>query len=161
MEQNRHQHPIPLHVLQQAQTKLDEAKTLLSPYVETLTPEERRDLYAMGDKSVAFVEKSYDFAVQNPSLVPSYLDMTEFSNDKTDAVGLWTLLNTSQQVTQGISDTAMTAGGDALHEALIFYNHVKYAASQDVYGAKAIYEELRKRFPHGRHKKNEKDDKAQ
>jgi hypothetical protein len=157
MEENKNETKqfIPLPVLQQAQEKLNEANALLSPYEQTLTPEERQEMLVMGDKSVAFVEKSYDFAVQNPSLVPSYLDMATFDIDKSNAVGLWTLLNTAQQVVRGIADTSLVSGSDAMHEALVFYNSVKYAASQDVYGAEAIYEELRKRFPRGKRKKDD------
>jgi hypothetical protein len=32
----------------------------------------------MGDKSLAFVEKTHDYASDNPTLVPSYLDMGDF-----------------------------------------------------------------------------------
>jgi hypothetical protein len=151
MKENYHLQAIPEPVVQQAQGLLDQLNALLSPYEQTLTPEERQSMLSMGDKSVAFVEKAYDLAVQNPPLVPSYLSMSEFELDKTDALRLKTLLNTAQQVVQGIADTEMVSGSEAFQAALVFYNAVKYAASQDVYGAKAIYEELRKRFP--RHKR--------
>jgi hypothetical protein len=35
-----------------------------------------------------------------------------------------------------------------------FYNSVKMAVRQDISGAKAVCEELKKRFPGGRRKKN-------
>jgi hypothetical protein len=38
---------------------------------------------------------------------------------------------------------------------LIFYNSVKAAAAQDVPGAKAVYEELKQRYPGGRRKRTE------
>jgi hypothetical protein len=41
----------------------------------------------------------------------------------------------------------MTAGSEAYQAALVFYNSVKVAASQGITGAKAVYEELKKRFP--------------
>jgi len=39
----------------------------------------------------------------------------------------------------------------AYQAALIFYNSVKVAASQGISGAKAVYEELKKRFPGSKH----------
>jgi hypothetical protein len=41
----------------------------------------------------------------------------------------------------------MTAGSEAYQAALIFYNSAKVAASQGIQGAKAVYEQLKKRFP--------------
>jgi hypothetical protein len=52
----------------------------------------------------------------------------------------------------------MVAGSEAYQAALIFYNSVKMAVRQDVPGAKAIHEELMKRFPHGKRKKNDETD---
>ncbi|MDR3351005.1 MAG: hypothetical protein LBN98_05115 [Prevotellaceae bacterium] len=155
MKENDHLQAIPEYYVQQALELLNQVNALLQPYEQTLTPEERKSMLTMGDKSVAFVEKAYDLAVQNPTLVPSYLNMSAFDVDKNDALRLRTLLNTAQQVVQGIADTEMVSGSEAFQEALVFYNNVKYAASQDVHGAKAVYEELRKRFPRRRHRHGE------
>jgi hypothetical protein len=46
-----------------------------------------------------------------------------------------------------VDDTEMTAGSEAYQAALVFYKSVKLAASQDIPGAKAVYEELKTRFP--------------
>jgi hypothetical protein len=40
----------------------------------------------------------------------------------------------------------MTAGSEAFQSALLFYNSVKVAASQNISGAKAVHEELKKLF---------------
>jgi hypothetical protein len=114
-----------------------------------LTPEERRELPKMGAKTLSFVEKAYDFAKQNPNLVPPYLDLAAFGVDFTDAHGLWTLANTVRQLGEGLDDTEMAAGSEAYQAALVFYKSVKMAAAQDIPGAKAIYEELKTRFPQG------------
>jgi len=102
------------------------------------------------DRLLAFVEKAYEYALQNPHLAPPYLDMAAFGIDFADAHGFWTLLNTVRQVEEGIDDTEMAAGGEAYQAALVFYKSVKIAAAQDVPGAKAVYEELRTRFPQRR-----------
>ncbi|GAB6391488.1 MAG: hypothetical protein MdMp014T_0861 [Treponematales bacterium] len=147
MSANVHTQAIPQAVLTEAQAKIDEVLTSLSPYLMALTPEQRRELPKMGRKTLDFVEKAYDFARQNTGLVPPYLNLTEFGVDFADAHGLWTLLNSVQQLEQGIDDTEMAAGSEAYQTALVFYHSVKLAAGNGISGAKAVYEELKTRFP--------------
>ena len=147
MKDNQHLQAIPSTVLTQAQEKIDEVKALLAPYLLALTPAERHGLPKMGEKTISFVEKAYDFARQNPSLVPPFLEVAAFGVDFADAHGLWTLCNSVQQLEEGIDDTEMVAGSEAYQAALVFYHSVKLAAAQDVPGAKAVYEELKTRFP--------------
>jgi hypothetical protein len=152
MKENTHVQAIPLDVLNQTQTKIQEVLTLLAPYLLALTPAERQGMPKMGEKTISFVEKAYDFAQQNPNLVPPYLEMAAFGTDFADAHGLWTLHNLVQQLEEGISDTEMAAGSEAYQTALVFYKSVKMAAGQDIPGAKAVYEELKTRFPGGKRK---------
>jgi hypothetical protein len=95
MKDNKHVQAIPADVLTQAQTKIDEVTALLAPYMIALTPAERHELPKMGEKTIGFVEKAYDFANHNPNLVPPYLDMDAFGKDFGDAHGLWTLVNSA------------------------------------------------------------------
>jgi hypothetical protein len=120
-----------------------------------LTPAERQSLPKMGEKTIGFVEKAFDFAKQNPNLVPPYLEVDAFGIDFADAHGLWTLLNSVQQLEEAIDDTEMIAGSEAYQAALVFYKSVKMAAAQDIPGAKAVYEELKTRFPGGKRKPGE------
>jgi hypothetical protein len=150
MKENRHLQAIPSTVLTQALGKINEVKTLLSPYLVTLTPAERQEIPKMGPKTLDFVEKAHDFALENPTLVPAFLNLGEFTIDFTDAHGLWTLLNAIQQLEEAVDDTEMVAGSESYQSALVFYKSVKMGAEQNVLGAKAIYDELRPRFPRGR-----------
>jgi hypothetical protein len=152
MKTNRHQEQIPSAVLEEAQGKANELLALLSPYVSTLTPDERRTIAKMGNKGFSFVKKAYAYAKQNPKLCPPYLDMADFGSDFSDAHGLWALLSTIHQFAEGLDDTQMAAGSEAFHAALIFYGSIQTAAAQDIPGAKAVYEDLRSRFPGGRRK---------
>jgi hypothetical protein len=147
MKENNHIQAIPQDVLAQVQTKIQEVQTLLAPYMLALTPEERRELPKMGAKTIGFVEKAYEFAKQNPNLIPPYLDLAAFGVDFADASGLWTIHNMVRQLDEGLDDTEMTAGSEAYQAALVFYKSVKMAAAQNIPGAKAIYEELKTRFP--------------
>ena len=153
---DKHSIFIPADILAQVQNLIKQANTLLLPYVTSLTPAERHAILKMGEKTLSFVEKAHEFALQNPNLVPPFLDMTAFDTDFADAHNLWTVLLSSQQLHENLDDTTMVAGSEAYQAALVFYNSVKMAASQDIPGAKAVYEELKKRFP-GRHKRSGDD----
>lgn len=155
--ENKHVNAVPAEVIEQAQNLLTQVKELMNPYAIVLTPKERHSLLKMGEKSFAFVEKARDIALQNPSLCPPFLDVSEFNLDFRDAHGLWALQNTARQVDEIIGDTAMVSGSEAYHAALAFYNYVKAAAAQNVPGAKAVYEELRTRFPRGKRKGSDSD----
>jgi hypothetical protein len=77
------------------------------------------------------VEKAYDFAGQNPNLIPPYLDPDAFGVDFTDARDLWTLADTVWQLGEGLDNTEMAAGSEACQAALVFYKSVKMAAAQN------------------------------
>ena len=119
------------------------------------TPVERQTLPKMGEKTLAFVEKSHEFAKSNPVLVPNYLNMDEFAIDYTDASGLFAAVNKARQLLENLSDTQMCADSEAFQCSLMFYHSAKAGAENNIPGAKAVYEELRKRFPdHARRKTN-------
>jgi hypothetical protein len=78
--------------------------------------------------------------------------MAAFDIDFADAHNLWSLFLLTQQLHENVDDTTMVAGSEAYQAALVFYNSVKMAARQDISGAKAVYEELKKRFPGHKHR---------
>jgi hypothetical protein len=153
--EDKHVIPIPPQVLAQAQANIDATLALLAPYLLPLTPTERRDLPKMGDKTLSFVEKAQDYAHQYPQLCPSYLNLTEFDTDMTDATGLRRVHITARQLSDDIDDTAMVAGSEAYQAALVFYNAIKAAAAQDIPGAKEVYNDLKTRFPRVKRKNEE------
>jgi hypothetical protein len=149
---------IPDSVLEQIHDLLKQASALLRPYETPLTPAERRDLPKMGEKTLGFVEKAHEFATQSPDLAPPFLDMANFDASLADAHNLWPLFLLTQQLHEGVDDIATLAGSEAYRESLIFYNSVKMAARQDVLGAKAVCEDLKKSFPRRKHKRRGEDE---
>jgi hypothetical protein len=147
--------PVPPEVLLQAQTNINAANALLAPYLLSLTPVERHNLAKMGDKTLSFVEKAQDYAHHYPQLCPSYLNLTAFDKDMTDATGLRTVHISAKQLSDNIDDTIMMAGSKAYLAALMFYNASKAAALQDVSGAKEVHRNLRARFPRVKRKNGE------
>lgn len=88
MAQNIHRQAVPADVLAQIETKSRELKELITPYLVALTGTERRDLPKMGEKSVAFVEKAYQYFIENPALRPNFVDEADYTIDYNDAMNL-------------------------------------------------------------------------
>ena len=82
--------------------------------------------------------------------------MPSFGVDFTNAHGLWPVRNDARQVYEMLDDNVMLSGSESYQASLVFCNAVKAAASHDVAGAKAIYEELKQRFPRHRRKPSPK-----
>jgi hypothetical protein len=152
--EDKHAVMIPANIVTQVKNLVQQAISVLLPYVTPLTPAERRTIAKIGEKTLSFVEKAHEAAAANPTLVPPFLKMADFDVDFADAHNLWSLLLLAQQLYENVDDTTMVAGSEAYQFSLIFYNSVKMAARQDIPGAKAIYEDLKKRFPGHKHRSN-------
>ena len=100
----------------------------------------------MGDKTIAFVQKAFEYAEKNPALMPTYLDLVEAKNDFALAQDLNGILQQVNTVQRAIEDTMMVAGSEAYDAALIFYNSIKATSRGNVPGTEAIYNDLHQRF---------------
>ncbi len=138
--------------LQEIKNAVQVLQTKLVPHLVGMTTDERKELPKMGDKSVVFVSKSAEYANQNPSLVPQYIDLEELSKDIAAIEILRQIQTPLEQLIARIDDTAMIAGSEAYKATLAFYNAVKGAAKAGVPNAQLIYDDLCQRFP-GRGKK--------
>jgi len=124
----------------------------LLPFLLAKTPEERQKGFKLGDGTLPFLQKTLNYANQNPQMVPNYVQVPEWSKDTALATDLDQILQSIEPVIQNINDTYQEAGVEALGAALAFYNAVKLAAANNVPGAQAIYDDLSSQFP-GRAKK--------
>jgi len=111
-----------------------------------LTGQDRLELYKLGDKSIAFVEKALEYASNNPALVPSYLDLGEANKDLKLSKDLNNILKQVSTLQRAIEDTAMVAGSEAYDAALVFYASVKGASRVNVPGSQSVFEDLQKRY---------------
>jgi hypothetical protein len=117
------------------------------PKLVTLTPAERQMLPKMGDKTLAFVTKSLEYAKQNSKIVPAYLNMDEFAKDVNAANQLFQIMAPLQKIAEELDDTSMLAGSEAYAEALAFYSSLKAAINAGETGLKNVYDDLSSRFP--------------
>lgn len=115
-------------------------------FAVNLTTEDRKSYQIMGDKTIAFVEKSVQYTDERPDLVPPFLNIPEFKKDLKLAKQLRELLLILNPVVEKISDSYLAAGIDAFEAARKMYNFVKAAADSGAPGSDSIAAELRKRF---------------
>jgi hypothetical protein len=137
---------IPEEVISQVTQRLNEAASLLQPYLIALSPEERRTIPKMSDKTMPFVEKTLEYCQTAPQFAPTYMDREALAGDMKVTQQLTPLLRTTIALNDGLDDTTMEAGAESYVNALSYYNSVKQAAKMNVPGAKSIYDDLSKRF---------------
>ena len=143
---NRVSEMIPDAVIIDVTKKLNECRTALAPYLIGLTEKERKDLFKMGDKTVATVQKVKSYTDTNPEFVPNYMQIIEFDKDVVVVTQLAPLQNVAFQLASDIDDTHMLSGSEALAEALIYYGSVREASNRGIPQAKPIYADLKERF---------------
>jgi deoxyribodipyrimidine photolyase len=142
---------------QLSDTDLQEIKAALAtietklPFLVHLSVEERRKLFKMGNKSLAFVNNSLTAAQSNPDILPASFDMDEFVRDYQLATTLTEVHIRLQQLAEKVDDTLMAVSSEAMTSSLTVYDYVKTAAKKTP-GLKAIAEQLSDRFKASRAK---------
>jgi len=103
---------------------------LANVLIISLTNEERRGSFKIGDKNLAFIQKSLQYAEQYPDLVPPYLSIPEARKDFNLTVDMQQILNQLLTLVAAAEDAVTVAGGEAYDAALIFTMLLKrrYAA---------------------------------
>ena len=138
---------IPITIISQAESKLDEINGSLEPFFISLTPPERQILAKSGSESVAFLEMSQRFALEYPDLFPDFINESTFRTICFISRELREFSGKIDELRDLIHDTEMLASDAALDYALDYYRTVKMAALRDLPGARCIYDELKLRFP--------------
>ena len=111
------------------------------PFLITLSQEERKRLYKLGDKRLSFVQNSLKAAQSNPNILPASFDLSGYNNDYRLTHDLSDLLMLLNQLTEQVDDTLMAVGSEAMSSSLTVYDYVKTAAKKTP-GLKAIAEQL-------------------
>ena len=109
-----------------------------------LTPQQRRDLYKMGDKSEAFCRQSLMLLTNNPQVVPPSLNVTEALADLQALDALRPRLDKLRQLTERADDTELALGSDVMGVALEGYALLKVAGKGEA--LKAARRDLSARF---------------
>jgi len=145
--ENKHIESIPQEVLDQVKAKIEEAIGLVKSHAVIMTAEERASVLKVGDKSFTCVNKAFGYTKTNPEFVPSYLNVADFEIDLNDADGHPSIVALINQLYNYFDDTKLAARSEAYAASLYYYGSVQQAASVNLPGAKAIYDDLKQYFP--------------
>lgn len=126
--------------------KAQELQTMLKPYLIALTSADRQRGLKMSDKSLPFVEKVAEYTQSKPDFNPPFMAVEELKIDLKAVNDLTQVYRELDQLCKDLNDTIMQSGSEAFAEALAYYNSVKQAAKMKRPNAKAVYEDLKKRF---------------
>lgn len=137
---------IPKDKLTEIQNHVNQLQTLLAEYVVALTPDQRRVLPKMSDKTMPFVDKALEYGKANSEFVPTYMNLQDFEIDVQAVSDLKSVFNPLSQLCRNVEDTVILSGSEAYQAALTYYNNVKQAAKMNVPNAKNISDDLGKRF---------------
>lgn len=100
----------------------------------------------MSDGTLPFVQKCLSYCQSNPEFAPAFINFDELFDDMKVYEQLLPIYRLVLQLENKLNDTSMEAGAESYVSALAYYNSVKMAAKLDAPGAKAIYEDMAKRF---------------
>ena len=95
------------------------------PFLIDLTPEERRSLPKMGDKSRAFVQQALEVAKQNPDMLPRSFDVDEMRKDVELFEAMQSIMTAFAQLQELLDDTFVAVGSEAYAAALAVYAYAK------------------------------------
>ncbi len=127
-------------------TKITEIKALL-PFLLNLTKDERIKLPKLGSGSLAFDEQCASYMATAPNLIPPFVDAAEVTKDRNLRLVLADVFRELNKLCEAVDDSLMLVGSEIWMADLSFYQTVRQAAKRSVFGADAIYDELKQRFP--------------
>lgn len=131
-------------------TAIQTLVSVLEPKLITLTPEERKEMPKMGDKTVAFVEKAIEYAQEYPQYMPAFIDVPEAALDFNAVKDIRGLFNQLHRLTSELDDSMILAGSEAYSSTLSVYKVLKNAAAMGQPGAEDAARDLANRFPRGK-----------
>ena len=125
-------------------------ETILESKLISLSPDDKKELPKMGNRTLSFVEKSFEYGDVYPSFIPDFIDLPEAKIDLESVRTLRQLFLPLERITNQIDDTMTLAGSEAYSTALSIYKILKNAENMGQPGAAEANAELKKRFPRGK-----------
>jgi len=115
------------------------------PFLINLTGQERKRSRTMGAKSVEYVNLSLQSSKTFGSLIPPSVDVSEFTKDVTLVNQLLEVRMEVDALLEGIDDTMLAAGSDAMRYADLVYSYLKTGSKTNA-GVKSVTADISKRY---------------
>jgi len=134
---------IPAAILAGIITDLNNARTVLLPYLVNLTPDDISDMYKMGEKRLSLASDAITLSDGNPALVPNYVSLPAAKEDFTGAQQQAEIEAILAPLLKSVQHTKMARGSEVLTNYVkAFKKNVDGAAEQNVPGAAGVKEIL-------------------
>lgn len=114
------------------------------PFLIDLTPEQRRSLPKMGDKSRAFVSKALAIAQHNSNFLPRSFGVEEMARDVSLAKALQPILVSLTRLQEQLNDTYTEVGSEAYLAALVVYQYGRH--NSDGESLETLLDDMAQRF---------------
>ena len=111
-----------------------------------LSDDDRRAMFKLGDKSVAFDQKVIAYMTNRSDLVPGYVDMATLAQNRSAREDVGDIMRVVGDIWQRLSDTGLVLGNQVFKPELAFYHSAQEAAKHGVNGAQGIVDDLKVRF---------------
>src|SRR6476620_7125363 len=115
------------------------------PFLVNLTGIERKRTRKMGAKSVEYVNLNLQGSKTFASLIPPSVDVAEFTKDVNLVNQLLAVRMEVEKLLEGIDDTMVAAGSDAMQYADLVYAYLKRGSKSNA-GVKSVTANIAKRF---------------
>lgn len=125
----------------------DEIEGVLKGKVINLSPQQRKQHGRVKYEMEVWVKKAANYADQNPSLLPTYVDKTELDTDLATHSELNPRIDRLEIIIQGMLDTNLLLGTDLYNNLIAFYRSLREASKSNAPGASSIYKDLKQQFP--------------
>jgi hypothetical protein len=96
-----------------------------------------------------WVNKVSTYMEQDPQLVPSYINMTEYIADLKAHKALNPRIERVNSILQSMEDTNRLLGSDLYNNSMAYYRNLREAAKVNAVGATPKYNDLKRQFPGG------------
>ena len=114
------------------------------PFLIDLTPEQRRALPKMGDRSRAFVGKALNVARLNSDFLPRSFSVEEMERDVALIEAFQPIIASLTSLHEQLLDTYTEVGSEAYSAALVVYQSAR--TSGDDAGLEALLDDMGQRF---------------
>ena len=125
---------------------------VMKPYYVPLSEEQKDHLTPIADEGIPFGDKVDGYLESKPKYNAQYIDIAETHKDYRNFKKALPTIGKIQGMQKEFVDIRIASSSDANMQFLAYYGNVKNASRRGVPGAKAVYEELSKRWK-GRNRK--------
>jgi hypothetical protein len=133
---------MPQDIINSLNTDFNSIKELLDSFSQHLRALDRRRLNGVGVRKLGFIERAYEFALENAEFLPHYLTLERFGADIQYFMDFRTLVDLVTQIREKLWNITIQSSDIAYTDALEFYASVREAAKRRVDAAETIHNAL-------------------